>query len=137
MITGVGLLCVWVTDQDEAYDFYVNKLGCKVSTDVEMDGFRYLLVTGPEQPDVHIMLTKPEPPIMSEETAESIRTLMATGHLGPGGFATSDCRATYQDLKAKGVEFIDEPEERFYGIDAGFRDPFGNHWRLTQVKPNP
>ncbi|QBI18577.1 hypothetical protein ER308_02680 [Egibacter rhizosphaerae] len=66
--------------------------------------------------------------------AEQIRSLIATGHLGPGAFATKDCRATYRELKAKGVEFIEEPEERFYGIDAAFRDPFGNHWRLTNAR---
>ncbi|WP_205745862.1 VOC family protein [Egibacter rhizosphaerae] len=60
--------------------------------------------------------------------------MIATGHLGPGAFATKDCRATYRELKAKGVEFIEEPEERFYGIDAAFRDPFGNHWRLTNAR---
>lgn len=97
-------------------------------------GGRWLLVHSPEQPEVPIMLSVPGPPIMDESTAEKIRELVSTGHLGPGALATDDCRATYKELVAKGVEFIEEPSERFYGIDAGFRDPFGNHWRLTQVK---
>jgi extradiol dioxygenase family protein len=80
------------------------------------------------------MLVVPGPPLVDGPIAEQIRSLIATGHLGPGAFATEDCWATYRDLEAKGVEFIEEPEERFYGIDAAFRDPFGNHWRLTQRK---
>jgi uncharacterized glyoxalase superfamily protein PhnB len=70
---------------------------------------------------------------MDSEIADQIRSLVATGFLGPGSLATDDCRTTYAELKAKGVEFTEEPEERFYGIDAGFRDPFGNQWRLTQT----
>src|SRR2546430_1883224 len=135
MITGVGLVCVWVYDQDEAYDFYVNKLGLDVRMDAPMDGGgRWLLVQSKHQPDVPIMLVVPGPPVMDEKTAAKIKEPVATGYPGPGALATDDCRATYQELLAKGVEFIEPPEERFYGIDAGFRDPFGNHWRLTQVK---
>ncbi len=135
MITGVGLVCVWVLDQDEAYDFYVNKLGLTVSLDAPMDGGeRWLVVHSPRQPQVPLMLAVPGPPVLDEENAAKIRELVSTGYLGPGALATDDCRATYEELLAKGVEFVEEPSERFYGIDAGFRDPFGNHWRLTQVK---
>jgi catechol 2,3-dioxygenase-like lactoylglutathione lyase family enzyme len=135
MITGVGLVCVWVYDQDEAYDFYVNKLGLKVTMDAPMDGGgRWLLVHAPDQPQVPIMLVVPGAPMMDEQTAAKIKDLVATGYLGPGALSTDDCRGTYKELLAKGVEFIEEPSERFYGIDAGFRDPFGNHWRLTQPK---
>lgn len=135
MITGVALVCVFVLDQDVAYDFYVNKLGLEVSMDAPMDGGgRWLLVHSPAQPEVPIMLALPGPPAMSEEHAAKVRELVATGYLGPGALATDDCRATYKELLAKGVEFIEEPSERFYGIDAAFRDPFGNHWRLTQTK---
>jgi catechol 2,3-dioxygenase-like lactoylglutathione lyase family enzyme len=123
-----------VFDQDEAKDFYVDKLGCEVAADMAMDGMRFLLVRAPEQPDVQLILSAPGPPIMDRETAEAVRTLVAKGSLGPGGFVTADCQATYQKLEANGVEFLEEPEERFYGTDAAFRDPFGNHWRLTQVK---
>jgi catechol 2,3-dioxygenase-like lactoylglutathione lyase family enzyme len=135
MITGVGLVCVWVFEQDEAYDFYVNKLGLKVFMDAPMDGGgRWLLVHSPQPPDFPIMLAVPGPPIMDEDTARKIRELVATGYLGPGALATDDCRGTYKELVARGVEFTEEPSERFYGIDAGFRDPFGNQWRLTQTK---
>jgi uncharacterized glyoxalase superfamily protein PhnB len=135
MIIGTCLVCVRVLDQDEAYEFYVGKLGFKVATDMELDGFRYLVVHPADQPEVMLMLSLPGLATMDDATAEAMRTLISTGHLGPGAFATKDCRATYEELKAKGVEFVEEPEERFYGIDAGFRDPFGNHWRLTQPHP--
>jgi uncharacterized glyoxalase superfamily protein PhnB len=135
MISGVGLVCVWVLDQDVAYDFYVNKLGLDVTMDAPMDGGgRWLLVHSKHQPEVPIMLAVPGPPVMDEKTAQKIKELVATGYLGPGALATDDCRATYRELLAKGVEFVEEPSERFYGIDAGLRDPFGNQWRLTQVK---
>jgi catechol 2,3-dioxygenase-like lactoylglutathione lyase family enzyme len=133
MITGVGLVCVWVHDQEESLDFYVDKLGCKVDTDVALDGFRYVVLRTPGAPEVLLMLVEPGPPL-DEATAKSIRSLMSTGYLAPGSLFTEDCHATYRELKAKGVEFIEEPSERFYGIDAAFRDPSGNHWRLTQPK---
>jgi catechol 2,3-dioxygenase-like lactoylglutathione lyase family enzyme len=136
MITGMALVCVFVFDYDEAYEFYVGKLGLKVAFDAPMDGGgRWLLVHSPAQPEVPIMLAVPGPPAMDEEQAAKVRELVATGYLGPGALATDDCRATYKELVAKGVEFFEEPEERFYGVDAAFRDPFGNHWRLTQPKP--
>jgi uncharacterized glyoxalase superfamily protein PhnB len=135
MITGVGLVCVFVLDMDEARAFYMDKLGLELGVDMVRDGVRWLTVHSPHQPDVPIMLVDPSPPVVSDEAAQQIRSLVATGYLGPGALTTDDCRATFLELKAKGVEFIEEPEERFYGIDAGFRDPFGNHWRLTQPKP--
>jgi catechol 2,3-dioxygenase-like lactoylglutathione lyase family enzyme len=134
MITGVGLVCVYVHDMDEARAFYVDKLGLEVGVDMVQDDFRWLTVHSPHQPDVPIMLVDPAASAMDPDTAEQIRSLVATGYLGPGALATDDCWATYHELEAKGVEFVEEPEERFYGIDAGFRDPFGNHWRLTQPK---
>jgi catechol 2,3-dioxygenase-like lactoylglutathione lyase family enzyme len=135
MITGVGLVCVWVLDMDDARDFYVGTLGFEVSVDMVCDDFRWLVVHAPGQLEVPLMLVVPGPPAVDDETALQIRSLVATGYLGPGALATDDCWATYRELEAKGVEFIEKPEERFYGIDAAFRDPFGNHWRLTQPKP--
>lgn len=135
MITGVALVCVYVLDMDEARDFYVGKLGFEVGVDMVQEGFHWLTVHSPEQPEVPLMLVVPGPPAVDDGVAAQIQSLIATGYLGPGALATDDCRATYRDLKAKGVEFIEEPEERFYGIDAAFRDPFGNHWRLTQRNP--
>jgi catechol 2,3-dioxygenase-like lactoylglutathione lyase family enzyme len=134
MIAGVGLVCVWVLDIDVAREFYVNTLGLKVDLDAEREGIHWLVVHAADQPEVPLMLVVPGPPAVDSETAEQIRSLVATGYLGPGALRTKDCRASYRELKAKGVEFIEEPEERFYGIDAAFRDPFGNHWRLTQPK---
>lgn len=136
MITGIALVCVNVLDMDQARDFYVGTLGMEVDMDVVQDGFHWLVVHAPAQPEVPLMLVYPGPPVVEGETAAQIRSLVATGYLGPGAFATKDCWATYHELRAKGVEFIEEPEERFYGIDAAFRDPFGNHWRLTQPKPD-
>lgn len=137
MIDKIGLVCIWVFDQDEALDFYVGKLGFALQTDVEAEGIRFVLVTAPEQPDVPLMLAVPEPPSVDAVTAEQICALVAKGILGPGSLVTKDCRKTTLELKERGVEFVDEPEERFYGVDAGFRDPFGNHWRLTELLPEP
>ncbi|HEX6667817.1 MAG TPA: VOC family protein [Solirubrobacterales bacterium] len=129
---------VWVHDQDEALAFYTEKLGMEVRNDVtltEMDDFRWLTVSPPGQEDFAIVLMAiPGPPVFEEETAHQIEDLMAKGVSGGIFLTTDDCRATYEELKARGVEFTETPEERPYGIDAGFRDPSGNSFRLTQVK---
>jgi len=134
MITGFGLICLNVGDLDEAKEFYVGLLGFEVGFDEVMDGFRWLTVYAPGNPDMPMMLVVPEPPAVEASISEQMHSLMARGYLGLGGLATDNCRATYEELKAKGVEFIEEPQERFYGVDAAFRDPFGNHWRLTEAK---
>jgi catechol 2,3-dioxygenase-like lactoylglutathione lyase family enzyme len=129
---------VWVHDQDEALAFYTDKLGMEVQSDVtlpEMGDFRWLAVSPPDQPDVSIVLMAiPGAPVFEPETAEQVRELMAKGAATGIFLTTDDCRASYEELKARGVEFVDEPEERPYGIDCGFRDPSGNHMRLTQVR---
>ncbi|MFD4997044.1 VOC family protein [Streptomyces buecherae] len=135
MITGFALICVNVLDMDVARDFYVDTLGFEVDVDVVQDGFHWFVVHAPHQPEVPLMLVVPGAPAVDEEIAKRIRSLVATGHASVGAFATRDCWATYRELSARGVEFVEPPEERFYGIDAAFRDPFGNHWRLTQRKP--
>ena len=137
MIEKIGLVCIWVYDQDEALDFYVGKLGFALQTDLRAEGVRFVLVTAPQQPDVPLMLAVPEPPAVDPTTAGQLRELVAKGILGPGSLVTKDCRRTAAELKERGVEFTEEPEERFYGVDAGFRDPFGNHWRLTELVPQP
>ena len=128
---------VWVHDQDEALAFYTQKLGWEVRSDVtlpEMGNFRWLTVGPPAQPDVSIVLMAiPGPPVFEPETVEQIKSLMAKGVSGGIFLTTEDVRADYETLKARGVEFTEEPEERPYGIDAGFRDPSGNSFRLTQV----
>jgi predicted enzyme related to lactoylglutathione lyase len=128
---------VWVHDQEEARAFYTQKLGMEVRVDAsfsEMGDFRWLTVGPPGQPDVAIVLMAiPGPPMIDAETAEQIRTLMAKGFAGTVFLTTDDCRAAYQELSSRGVEFVEPPEERPYGIDSGFRDPSGNSIRLTQV----
>ena len=128
---------LWVHDQDEALDFYTNKLGMEVRSDVtlaELGNFRWLTVGPPRQPDISIVLMAiPGPPVMDPDTAEQVKALMAKGFAGTVFFTTDDVQGDYEELKSRGVEFTEEPEERPYGIDAGFRDPSGNSFRLTQV----
>jgi catechol 2,3-dioxygenase-like lactoylglutathione lyase family enzyme len=129
---------VWVHDQEEALAFYTEKLGMEVRADVtlpELGDFRWLTVGPAGQEDVSIVLMAiPGPPVMDPETADQVRTLMAKGFAGTIFLTTDDVRAAYQELSARGVEFTDQPEERPYGIDSGFRDPSGNSFRLTQVR---
>ncbi len=126
---------IYVLDQDQALDFYVGKLGLEVNADVDMDFMRWLTVSVPGHPDRQVLLEKPGPPAMSEETAEQVRELLTKGALGSALILTTDdCRKTYETLLARDVEFTDEPTERPYGIDCGLRDPFGNHLRFTQLK---
>jgi catechol 2,3-dioxygenase-like lactoylglutathione lyase family enzyme len=129
---------LWVHDQDEALVFYTDKIGFEVRTDVtlaELGNFRWLTVGPPAQPDIAIVLMAiPGPPVMDAETGEQVRTLMAKGFAGTVFLTTDDVHAAYQELKGRGVEFSEQPEERPYGIDSAFRDPSGNNIRLTQVR---
>jgi uncharacterized glyoxalase superfamily protein PhnB len=129
---------LWVNDQDEALAFYTQKLGMEVRVDVtmpEVGNFRWLTVGPVGQPDVAVALMAiPGPPVMDAESAVQVRTLMAKGFAGTVFLTTDDCQADYEELKARGVEFVEEPSERPYGIDSGFRDPSGNSIRLTQVR---
>jgi predicted enzyme related to lactoylglutathione lyase len=129
---------LWVHDQDEAVAFYVHKLGMEVRVDVtvpEMGNFRWLAVGPAGQPDVSIVLMAiPGPPVMDKATAEQVRDLMGKGFAGTVFLTTEDCRATYKELTSRGVQFVEEPDEAPYGIDSAFRDPSGNHIRLTQVR---
>ena len=134
MIVGMALVCLNVTDLDEAKAFYVDVLGLQVGIDQTMDGQRWLTVHAADAPELPIMLVVPEPPLVEEPVAGQLRSLIARGYLSIGALKTDDCRRTYAELMAKGVEMTEEPAERFYGIDAGFRDPFGNHWRLTEPR---
>ncbi len=129
---------LWVHDQNEALAFYTQKLGMEVRADVtlpELGNFRWLTVGPAGQPDVAIaLMAVPGPPVMDDETAEQVRTLTAKGFAGTVFLTTDDCRAAYEELKGRGVEFVEQPEERPYGIDASFRDPSGNHIRLTEPR---
>jgi catechol 2,3-dioxygenase-like lactoylglutathione lyase family enzyme len=136
MITRLTHATIYVLNQDEAYDFYINKLGFKVHTDVTMDGgFRWLTVCTADAPDLEIILMPITPGfMMSEQDAEKLKELVKAGKMGTGVFETKDCRATYEELKTKGVEFINPPEEKFYGIEAVMKDNSGNWFSLTQPK---
>jgi catechol 2,3-dioxygenase-like lactoylglutathione lyase family enzyme len=128
---------LWVHDQDEALAFYTEKLGMEVRSDVtlpELGDFRWLTVGPPGQEDFSIVLMAiPGPPVMDEQTAGEVRNLMSKGFAGTVFLTTDDVRGDYEELKGRGVEFTEPPEERPYGIDSGFRDPSGNALRLTQV----
>jgi catechol 2,3-dioxygenase-like lactoylglutathione lyase family enzyme len=129
---------LWVHDQDEALAFYTGKLGMELRADVtlpELGGFRWVVVGPPGQPDVGLTLMAiPGHPVMDDATAEQVRSLMSRGFAGTVFLTTDDCRAEHRKLASRGVEFVEEPEERPYGIDTGFRDPSGNHLRLTQER---
>lgn len=129
---------IHVLDQDEAVDFYVGKLGMVVNTDADLGFMRWLTVNPPGQPDLQLALMLPGPPAYDDSTAEQIRELVAKGG-GGGGliFDTDDCRRTYEELRAAGVEFTQEPTERFYGTDCALRDPFGNPIRITEPPAGP
>src|SRR5690242_18284134 len=131
---------LWVHDQDEALAFYTQKLGWEVRADVtmaEMGDFRWLVVGPAGQEDAAVVLMAiPGQPVLDDRTADDIRELMSKGYAGTLFLTTEDCQASYEELKGRGVEFTEEPEDRPYGIDAGFRDPAGNSFRLTQVREN-
>jgi catechol 2,3-dioxygenase-like lactoylglutathione lyase family enzyme len=137
MITKLSHVTLWVNNQDAARDFYVNKLGFDVRTDHTMDGgFRWLTVGPKSQPEMEIVLMEPKPgPMLDEEAAAAVRLLLKKGVLGAGVFGTNDCRKTYDELKAKGVQFAGAPEDRFYGIEAIMKDGLGNWFSVTQHKP--
>jgi catechol 2,3-dioxygenase-like lactoylglutathione lyase family enzyme len=133
MLKNVRLSQIYVLDQDEALDFYVGKLGLEVNTDADLGFMRWLTVNVPGEPDREILLERPGPPALDDSTAEQVRELVSKGATGGWiGFTTDDVRKTYEDLRAKGVEFTQEPVEQSYGIDIGLRDPFGNAIRILQ-----
>ena len=129
---------IHVLDQDEALDFYVGKLGMVVHTDADLGVMRFLTVTLPEDPELELVLMLPGPPAFDDATAGEVRELVSKGAAGGGViFQTDDCRTTYERLVAAGVEFTQEPIERFYGTDCAMRDPFGNPLRITQPPDGP
>ena len=138
MITQLANVQVWVHDQDEALAFYTDKLGLELREDVtvpEMGNFRWLSVGVPGQENISItLMAVPGPPVFDDETRNQIVSLMAKGASGGLFFTTDDARASYEELKARGVEFQQEPTEQPYGVDAGFRDPSGNQIRMAQLK---
>jgi uncharacterized glyoxalase superfamily protein PhnB len=130
---------LWVHDQDEALEFWTKRVGMETQQDVtvpELGNFRWLTVAAPGQPDVAIVLMAvPGEPVIDEQTADEIRSLAAKGFASTVFLTTDDCKAAYEELKSRGVEFTEAPEERPYGVDCGFRDPSGNSIRLTEIRP--
>jgi catechol 2,3-dioxygenase-like lactoylglutathione lyase family enzyme len=135
MTTRLSVATVKVLDQDEALDFYVNKLGLEKGQDIKQGPFRWLTVRFPDDPSVEIFLEEPGPPVHDEATAEQLRELIAKGAMGSLVLETDDARGLYATLKARGLteaDFTQEPTDHFYGTDMGIRDPFGNGIRILQ-----
>ena len=131
-MTGIGVLGLYVHDQDEALDFYVNKLGFQVHADARNGAYRWLTVKHPNQPSFELGLFLPQEPVMDAATAQTMREMVSKGARPPMVLVVEDCKASYDALKAKGVEFTQEPIARYGGVDANFRDPSGNGWKMIQ-----
>ena len=135
MITGMTFVTVWVLDCDSAKKFYTEQLGFTVTTDIQLEsGMRWLTVRPPGSENQDLLLLDPLHSMLDEESAQQVRALIAKGALSPGVMATSDCKGDYAVLAERGVEFIQEPAERPYGIEAVLRDDSGNWYSLTQRK---
>ena len=132
MSQGVGVAGIYVRDQDEALDFYVGKLGFKLHTDVRNGDYRWLTVQHPDQPSFQLGLFRPGPPVHDAATARALHEVLAKGAMPPLVLSVGDCRAAYDRMLSRGVEFTQEPTERFGSWDAGFRDPSGNGWKMIQ-----
>lgn len=131
---GVEVVGVYVRDQDEALAFYVEKLGFRVHTDVKNGDYRWLTVQHPEQTSFQLGLFVPGPPVLDAATAQAVRAVVAKGAMPPLVLTVNDCRAAYEQMRARGVEFTQEPVERYGTVDAGFRDPSGNGWKMIQAR---
>jgi catechol 2,3-dioxygenase-like lactoylglutathione lyase family enzyme len=134
MSQGIGVVGLYVHDQEEALQFYVGKLGFKVHTDVKNGDYRWLTVQHPDQPSFQLGLFAPQAPVLDEATAQSARELVAKGAMPPLVLMVDDCRGSYDRMLADGVEFTQEPIDRFGKVDAGFRDPSGNGWKMIQER---
>ncbi|CAN7670774.1 VOC family protein [Variovorax paradoxus] len=134
MNQGIEVAGLYVHDQDEALAFYVEKLGFRVHTDVGNGDYRWLTVQHPEQPSFQLGLFRPGPPVLDAATAQAARAIVAKGAMPPLVLRVDDCRAAYERMRGLGVEFTQEPVERYGTVDAGFRDPSGNGWKLIQAR---
>jgi catechol 2,3-dioxygenase-like lactoylglutathione lyase family enzyme len=133
MSEGVGVAGIYVHDQDEALEFY-EKLGFSVHTDARNGDYRWLTVQHPDQPGFQLGLFKPQPPTVDDATAQTLNEIVAKGAMPPLVFVVADCRAAYNEFRDRGVEFTQEPIDRYGTVDAGFRDPSGNGWKLIQAR---
>ncbi len=134
MIKGINVIGLYMHDQDEALDFYVNKLGFEIQADVKNGTFRWLTVKHANQPGFELGLLEPQEPVLEAATAQTMREMVAKGAMPPLVFVVEDCRAAYEALKAKGVEFTQEPIARFGSVDANLRDPSGNAWKMVEAR---
>lgn len=137
MTQGIDVVGLYVRDQDEALAFYVEQLGFRVNTDVRNGDYRWLTVQHPEQPSFQLGLFKPGPPVHDEATTQTLCEVVAKGAMPPLVLVVEDCRAAYERLSRSGVEFTQEPVDRYGAVDAGFRDPSGNGWKMIQARPKP
>ena len=134
MSQGVAVVGIYVHDQDEGLAFYTDKLGFRVHTDMRSGDYRWLTVHHPDQPSFQLGLFLPQPPVLDEATAQTARELVAKGAMPPLVMSVNDVQAAYDRMKARGVEFTQEPVARFGSVDASFRDPSGNGWKLVQAR---
>jgi catechol 2,3-dioxygenase-like lactoylglutathione lyase family enzyme len=134
MTPGIGVVGLYVRDQEEAVQFYVGKLGFRVHTDVRNGEFRWLTVQHPEQPSFQLGLFTPQAPLLDGATAQGLREMVAKGAMPPLVLHVDDCRAAYERLRAAGVELTQEPIDRYGTVDAGFRDPSGNGWKMIEAR---
>jgi catechol 2,3-dioxygenase-like lactoylglutathione lyase family enzyme len=134
MSQGVGVVGLYVRDQDEALAFYVGKLGFRVHTDAGSGQYRWLTVQHPDQPSFQLGLFMPQAPPLDAATAQAMKELVAKGAMPPLVLVVDDCRAACERLRAEGVELTQEPIARFGNVDAGFRDPSGNGWKMLEAK---
>ena len=134
MNEGVQVMGLYVRDQDEALAFYVDKVGFRIHTDVGNGDYRWLTVQHPDQPSFQLGLFVPGPPVLDEATAQAVRAMVAKGAMPPLVLSVDDCRAAYARMRAAGVEFTQEPIDRYGTVDAGFRDPSGNGWKMIQAR---
>lgn len=137
MTTGVNTAGLYVRDQDEALSFYVEKLGFIVHTDVRNGDYRWLTVQHPDQPSFQLGLFKPGPPVHDAITAQTLHEIVAKGAMPPLVILVHNCRAAYERMSELGVEFTQEPITRYGTVDAGFRDPSGNGWKMIEIAPSP
>ena len=134
MSQGVEMVGIYVRDQEEARAFYVDKVGFRVHTDARNGDYRWLTVQHPDQPSFQLGLMVPGPPVHDAETAKALQAAVAKGAMPPLVMVVDDCRSAYDGMKARGVEFTQEPIERYGSVDAGFRDPSGNGWKMIQAR---
>ncbi|UGY11627.1 VOC family protein [Phyllobacterium pellucidum] len=134
MKNGVQVAGVYVHDQDEALQFYVEKLGFRVHTDARNGDYRWLTVQHPDQPDFQLGLFRPQAPSVDDATAQGLAEAVAKGAMPPLVLVVDDCQAAFEAMRKRGVEFTQEPIDRYGSVDASFRDPSGNGWKLVQAR---